>query len=116
MAGSIYKDMGDLSLAIMQWEKAVALDPRHAEAYNSIGNYYFLIKDYEKASKMYERCLALNPLNFECSYNIALISEAMGDLSKAKGYYRLFIRLAGRSGDEYREAINGILMKYPDLR
>lgn len=103
--GNIYREMGDLERARMEWEKAVQLNPEYSEAYNHLGNYYQVSGDYRKALAMYERSMEINPFNAETNYNAALLYEASGEEEKAKRHFRLFIKYAGT---EYQDVVEDV--------
>jgi len=110
--GNILRVMGDLSGAGVEWKKAVELAPNYSQAYNSLGNYYFLYeKDYTRAAEMYAQSYAYDPDNAEAYYNSALIAEIQGDTSRARLHYRRFIKSAG---PEYHDVIESVKRKYPE--
>ncbi|MFQ5736669.1 MAG: tetratricopeptide repeat protein [Thermodesulfobacteriota bacterium] len=107
--GNVYKDMGDIERARVEWERAVELNPDYPEAWTHLGNYYQLSGDYARALSMYERSLRLNPYNAEVNYNAAIIYEARGEKEKAARHYRAFLRNAG---PEYRDVVEEVRKRH----
>jgi tetratricopeptide (TPR) repeat protein len=59
--GVAYHHMFDLVDAKKSYERAIALDPRYAEAYNNLGAVYHAEKNYRKAQHYYKKAIKLNP-------------------------------------------------------
>ncbi|MCX7604390.1 MAG: tetratricopeptide repeat protein [Bryobacteraceae bacterium] len=81
------------------FEKAVALNPRNAEALNDLFSYYleapgFLGGGMEKAEALVERIRALDPA--EAEYALAQIAEKRRQYDSAEAHLRRAIELAPR--------------------
>ena len=59
--GSLLYDQGRQEEGIRWWEKAIALDPREAYAYNNIANHYGHSGRSAEALKLYDTAIALEP-------------------------------------------------------
>ncbi len=59
--GSLLYDQGRDEEGIRWWEKAIALDPREASAYNNIANHYGHNGRAADALKLYDKAIALEP-------------------------------------------------------
>jgi adenylate cyclase len=81
--------------------KALALDPRLAEAYASRGAALAAAQRFDEAKAEYERAIALNPESFEAHYFYARSSFATGD---AEAAVRLFERAVQIRPDDYQSA------------
>jgi tetratricopeptide (TPR) repeat protein len=64
-------------LAIEYYQKAVSIDPKHANGYNNMGTAYYDLQNYRDAIRCYEKAIAINP-NYAAAY------VGMGD-----AYYNL---------------------------
>jgi predicted O-linked N-acetylglucosamine transferase (SPINDLY family) len=71
--------MGEIKSAIINYEKAILLDPNSASNYMNFGNVLSKIKDNEAALKSYNKAMALNPNFVDIYYNRAVFFE---DLKK----------------------------------
>ena len=58
--GSLYLRDGKWSESIPQFQKALALSP-DADTYSNIGTAYFFLKNYDQATKMYEKAVEMTP-------------------------------------------------------
>ena len=59
--GVVYKDQGNLQLAMLNIQKAIEIKPDFAEAYNNLGNAQDTLHDYEAAIRSFERAASLKP-------------------------------------------------------
>jgi tetratricopeptide (TPR) repeat protein len=59
--GIAYQHMYALDFAKLQYEKAVSLDPKYAEAINNLGTIYYGQKNYHKAESCYRKALRYKP-------------------------------------------------------
>jgi tetratricopeptide (TPR) repeat protein len=59
--GGFLNDLGEESAAQAQWEKALELDPKNADALNNLAGRYSEIGPPEKAFEYYSKAIALNP-------------------------------------------------------
>src|SRR5690606_39735017 len=59
--GSILRDAGQFGEAVVELERAVALDPQSAEAHNNLGTAYQARAEFDRAAACYRRALELNP-------------------------------------------------------
>ena len=61
--------------AIYRWERAVAIDPSYAAAYNNLAVAYEHEGQFEKARKAYEKAAELDPNNAMVRQNYDLFKE-----------------------------------------
>ncbi len=58
--GSVYMREGKWSEAIAEYQKSLALAPG-ADTYSNLGTGYFFLKNYDQATKMYEKAVEMTP-------------------------------------------------------
>ncbi len=108
--GCFLNDKGDEAGAQVQWEKALELEPRNADAYNNLAGRYSEIGPAKKAFEYYSRAIELNPAQALYYHNFAdaiyvLRSHAMTNyvlteqqvFSKALGLYSNAVWLEPRN-------------------
>jgi Tfp pilus assembly protein PilF len=61
--------------AIYRWERAIAIDPSYAAAYNNLAVAYEHEGQFEKARKAYEKAAELDPNNAMVRQNYDLFKE-----------------------------------------
>jgi Tfp pilus assembly protein PilF len=61
--------------AVYRWERAVAIDPTYAAAFNDLAIAYEHEGQFEKAKKAYEKALELDPGNTFIKQNFDLFKE-----------------------------------------
>jgi protein O-mannosyl-transferase len=86
-------DAGDAEGARREWERTVAIDPRHAGALAQLGTWYAQRHDLVTAENYFERVLAMNPRDVETRFNLAVLQERLGRNDEALRNYREFLRL-----------------------
>jgi tetratricopeptide (TPR) repeat protein len=55
------KNLGNYTGAIEQYDKALAIDPKHVNALNNKGNVLFKLERYREAIEQYDKVLAIDP-------------------------------------------------------
>jgi len=77
------QERGDLEGAIAAYRRAIAIDPRFAEAHANLGAVLARTGRYEEAVRSYERALALNPQLNAARVNLGLAHFRAGALAAA---------------------------------
>ncbi len=83
LGGNMFFQKGDFEKAIAEFEKAIALQPDFAPAYNRLGMSCAILGDYEKAEKNFRKVIELSPALDQGYLNLALLYEVTGESSKA---------------------------------
>jgi Tfp pilus assembly protein PilF len=83
----IYLKKGDLNQALVEFHRALSLDPGLYKTYLGIGIVYSLKGDYENAVKNFQKALEINGLYIQAHLNLAATYEKMNRLDLAKGEY-----------------------------
>ena len=65
------------------YNKAIALDPSYAEAYNNLGTVLYEKEDHKKALKAYNKAIKIYPKYAEAYYNQALLYKKMRKYNKS---------------------------------
>jgi tetratricopeptide (TPR) repeat protein len=74
---------GDLQGAIADLDKAIAINPQYADAYNNRGLTYKALREYQKAIADYNKAIVLNPKLALAYTNRGMIYHALKDYPKA---------------------------------
>jgi MinD-like ATPase involved in chromosome partitioning or flagellar assembly len=77
--GNIFSSKLNYIKALSCFLKIVEVFPDYDNGYNSVGNTYRLLKDYEKAFDYVYKCLELNPKNYFASSTLAEIYAELGN-------------------------------------
>jgi len=107
--GAVFKGLGHLDLSIEAYNKALAIRPDYADAYNNMGN---TLKDQgklEEAIKAYIRALAIKPDNADAYSNMGIALKEQGKLEEAMEAYNKALAIK----PDYAKAYNnmGIALK-----
>ena len=74
-------------------KKALALDPRHADAHYNLGNVYFLTGRMPEALNEYRTALKLMPDNTSAHNNLGAALEHMGRYAEAAEQFQAALQL-----------------------
>jgi tetratricopeptide (TPR) repeat protein len=69
--------------------KAVSVDPKHGDAYLQLGNLSAAQKDYQKAIEFYKKAIDAEPQLGEAHYRLAVTYDRTGNAAKAKAEFEL---------------------------
>jgi tetratricopeptide (TPR) repeat protein len=82
-----YQQVGKDSAAIINYEGAITFNPRDVDAYQSIGNIYFMQRNYDDALNWYDKATRVDFLYPRSYNNLATIYYMRGDYDNAKKYW-----------------------------
>jgi serine/threonine protein kinase/Flp pilus assembly protein TadD len=91
--GSVYLREGKWSESIPQFQKALALAP-DADTYSNLGTAYFFLKNYDQATKMYEKAVEMTPNDEVLLGNLGDSYRWSGHSDQASASYGKAISLA----------------------
>jgi 4-amino-4-deoxy-L-arabinose transferase-like glycosyltransferase len=83
MGGNLLFKKGLYREAILEFEKAIALEPDFAPAYNRLGMSYAVLNDYGRAERYFRKVIELSPGIDQGYLNLGLLYELKGEPSKA---------------------------------
>ncbi len=86
-AGLESQNMGNLPLAMSLYQKAIAINPIYAAAYNDLGVVYEAAGLPERAEENYLKSLRIDPYYLSACTNLALFYETKRDLEKAAFFW-----------------------------
>jgi len=86
--GAFYLNNNNLDEAIKQFNKALALDPKHFQSLNALGLAYSMKGDLPQAEKSFQRCLGISPTFMEARNNLGMIYQEMGFLDRAEEEFK----------------------------
>lgn len=99
---------GDADSAIVDFQRALEIDPAHSVALLNLGNAYRQKRDWATARSTLERAVALNPDDPEANYALGMVYAQLNDTHLAHKY--LTKALAIRP--VYPEALNNLGILY----
>jgi Flp pilus assembly protein TadD len=70
--------------ATFRFERAVALDPEYAEAFNNLAVAYEQTSRFDDAERMYQRSLALDPGDSDIRTNCELLTELIDRVGRPR--------------------------------
>jgi len=91
--GNLHSDEENLDKAIVEYKKALELNPDFARAENDLGFVLYKKGDYKDALVHYQRAISLRPDYANCYNNIGVIHYHLKDYEQASSFYRQAIEL-----------------------
>ncbi len=111
--GNAYRETGDFTKAEQEWETTVALNQKHSQAWNQLGNIHLMYKSLTKAEHDFSMALRANATNSEAHYNLATVLEELGRPGEAVVHYEYFLR---RVPPEHAAVIPEVVEKIRQLK
>ncbi|MFZ7125662.1 MAG: TPR end-of-group domain-containing protein [Desulfobacterales bacterium] len=91
--GSVFENQGLINSAVVNYEKAVQLNPSHALSLNNLGILYCRNGDYAKGIRQFEKALKIDPGMAKTHSNIAIAFYHTGRLEDALHHFYETLRL-----------------------
>jgi tetratricopeptide (TPR) repeat protein len=82
-----YQQVGKDSAAIINYEGSITFNPRDVDAYQSIGNIYFMLQNFDEALNWYDKATRVDFLYPRSYNNLATIYYMRGDYENARKYW-----------------------------
>ena len=103
-----YRQKNDYGQAILNHDKAIALDPRYDYYFERGVTYhqksvFTKPAEYDKAISDFKLCLELNPTFSNCLTRLGMVYRDSGDLAQALIYHNKAIELSPERADFYWE-------------
>ena len=102
--GNAYMVQGKFENAAIGYQRAAALNPNYAEAYNNLGEAFGELKQYPQAIEAFNKAFALDPTLLKAKYNQAVTYDRMGNFRYSEFVFRNLIK----SSPDYSLAYDGL--------
>jgi tetratricopeptide (TPR) repeat protein len=87
-----YEELGMLDEALTDYDRAIGINSKYAEAFNNRGEVYRKQNNYAAALKDYRTAIELEPGFAEPYYNMGLVYEFQGNRSAAVEQFRNYLK------------------------
>lgn len=85
--GTVLWKSSQLEEALIAYQRALKLNPKHVPSQGNLGNVYFEYRDYEKSCQCFQRLLKIDPKDPQAHYNLGNALKALGDNEQALVHY-----------------------------
>ena len=82
LKAAAYTALDNYELALLNYEKAISLNPDYAEAYNNLGNLFKSAGKTDKAIQSYKKAIAIKSPFPEAERNLAAIPDFSGNITR----------------------------------
>ena len=86
--GLLHVQQGNMAEAHQCFDQAVTIDPKHAGAWNNLGNIFQKQNRLDDAITCYRQSVAANAKYVRAFFNLARAYEAKGETSEARKLFR----------------------------
>lgn len=93
--------LSDEQLKVKAYEKAIALDDKYYQAYYNLGDYYFEIKEYDKAIDYLEKAINAKKDFHYGYYNLGCVYLKLKNYNKARKAFSNAIKYNPQEPDYY---------------
>ncbi len=111
LEGQRFQQQGDLKMAEASYRKAIATNPRYADAYNDLGVVLESLGDLSHAQEAYTTALKINPSLPGVHSNLALLYERLGKVEQAAPHWGARVRM-GPEEDPWVQKAREKLIQY----
>ena len=95
--GKIYFDLGMVSEAVAEYQKALTLGPTYADIHNRLGVCYREQGEHEKALRAVSRAIEINPRYVEAYVNLGILLRRVGQEEQAVAAWEKALALDPRN-------------------
>ena len=91
----------------MEFEEAIRLNPGKYDAYDNLGNVYFLKKSYDRAIELYKTAISLNPSGIDAYVNLIRAYSEKSMNTEAKEIYERALKI-----DPYSSKLSNLRARF----
>jgi tetratricopeptide (TPR) repeat protein len=106
--GIIYKRMGNYSLAVKYYKKAISLKSDYHQAYYNLGILYNELEEYDKAIVEFVEAIKIRPTYAKAHNNLGISLMNIGNIDEAIAAFEKALQL----DSNYKEARNNLEFAY----
>ena len=100
--GNVYSEIGNVDMALVALERAVAINPTLSESRANLGNVYLQKGRVSDAVQQYRAALGLNPRDPKTYNNLGNAYMSLGQSADAGSSYRQALQMDPNFADAYR--------------
>ena len=111
--GVLYYNQGNKEKSIIHYEKAVSLNPGNPNSLKNLADFYYVeLKRIDEAIHLYQKVLAINPMDLEALLNLGNIHVELKKFDEARSYYTKALEI-DPSNELARKCVEALLGRNP---
>lgn len=91
--GIAYEKAKNYELAAEEYREAIEYDPKHRQAYHSLGTVYARLRQYTGAEQMFKKAIEINPYYAHTHFNLGTVYTAQSKYGKALNEYETALKI-----------------------
>ena len=99
--GACYAGLGQLEIAVKNYERALSIRPEYAKAHYNLGSVLQELGKLHDSVKSYENSIVFEPENAQAHNNLAIVLRELGQLEEAEANCRKAIALDPEYAEVY---------------
>ncbi len=93
LLGSLFLQTKNFQKAIHFLNKAISIQPKHANSYQNLGYAFVELGEFEKAEELFFKAIEIDPNHGDAHFNLANTYKQMRNFKKAKEFYEKTIKI-----------------------
>lgn len=99
--GNLYAEVGDNAMALLAYQRALEINPRHSGVLYNLGNLYKEQGRLQEALGFYQKALDVDPRMADAWLNMGVIYGRQGEKDREKSFYQKTLQVDPRNGRAY---------------
>lgn len=91
--GNLYVKLKKYDLALINFQKTIALNKDFFQGYNNLANVHKELKNTEESIKFFEKAIELNPSYINALYNLAILYSEIGKYEESAIYFKKVLKI-----------------------
>ena len=106
LLGSLFLQKRNFQEAIRFLNKAILIQPKHANSYHNLGYVFVELGELEKAKELFFKAIEIEPKHGDAHFNLANTYKQMRNFKKAKEFYEKTIHIQPNNPSAYNNFAN----------
>ncbi len=106
LLGSLFLQTKNFQEAIHFLNKAISIQPKHANSYQNLGYAFVELGEFKKAEELFFKAIEIDPNHGDAHFNLANTYKQMRNFKKAQEFYEKTIQIQPNNSSVYNNYAN----------